>query len=140
MDEIFISYASEDRKRAQILAQALEARGWPIWWDREIPLGQSFDEVIEKALAGAKCVIVLWSAVSVASEWVRNEASEAKRRGILIPVFLEPVDAPLAFRLLNGADLRDWSGDASNAEFVRLVERVTELLAQSGDTSRSGAA
>ena len=140
MDEIFISYASEDRKRAQILDQALEARGWSVWWDREIPLGQSFDEVIEKALAGAKCVIVLWSAVSVASEWVRNEASEAKRRGILVPVFIEPVDAPLAFRLLNGADLREWSGDASDGEFARLVERVSELLAQAGDESLTGKA
>jgi PDZ domain/TIR domain len=89
--------------------------------------------VIERALTRSKCVIVLWSAVSVASEWVRNEASEGKRRGILVPVFIEPVDAPLAFRLLNGADLRDWSGDTSDAEFARLVERVTELVAQASD-------
>lgn len=130
MAEIFISYASENRERAHGLAQALGARGWSVWWDREIPLGKSFDDVIEKALGEAKCVIVLWSAVSIASEWVRNEASEAKRRGILIPVFIEPVDAPLAFRLLNGADLRDWHADANDTEFDRLVERVTELLGQ----------
>lgn len=130
MAEIFISYASENRERARGLAQVLGARGWSVWWDREIPLGKSFDDVIEKALGEAKCVIVLWSAVSIASEWVRNEASEAKRRGILIPVFIEAVDAPLAFRLLNGADLRDWHADATDAEFDRLVERVTELLGQ----------
>jgi TIR domain/PDZ domain len=140
MADIFISYASEDRDRARALAETLGARGWSVWWDREIPLGQSFDEVIEKALRNAKCVIVLWSTVSVVSEWVRNEASEGKRRGILVPVFIEPVDAPLAFRLLNGADLRDWSGDASDAEFARLVERVTELVAQAGDGSPAGAA
>jgi hypothetical protein len=140
MADIFISYASEDRERARALAETLAARGCSVWWDREIPLGQSFDEVIEKALTSAKCVIVLWSAVSVASEWVRNEASEGKRRGILVPVFIEPVDAPLAFRLLNGADLRDWSGDAGDAEFARLVERVTELVAQAGDDSLAGAA
>jgi hypothetical protein len=140
MADIFISYASEDRERARSLAETLGARGWSVWWDREIPFGQSFDEVIEKALASAKCVIVLWSAVSVASEWVRNEASEGRRRGILVPVFIEPVDAPLAFRLLNGADLRDWSGDAGDAEFARLVERVTELVAQAGDDSLAGAA
>ena len=132
MAEIFISYASENRQRARGLAEALGARGWSVWWDREIPLGKSFDEVIEKALGEAKCVIVLWSAVSVASEWVRNEASEAKRRGILIPVFIEPVDAPLAFRLLNGADLKDWQPGAIDAEFDRLVEGVTALLAQTG--------
>jgi TIR domain/PDZ domain len=140
MADIFISYASEDRERARALGETLGAQGWSVWWDREIPLGQSFDEVIEKALTSAKCVIVLWSAVSVASEWVRNEASEGKRRGILVPVFIEPVNAPLAFRLLNGADLRDWSGDAADAEFARLVERVTELVAQAGDDSLAGPA
>ncbi len=130
MADIFISYASEDRARAEALAHALEARGWSIWWDREIPLGKSFDDVIEKALADAKCAVVLWSAVSAASEWVRNEASEAKRRGILIPVFLESVEPPLAFRLLNGADLRRWSGDSEDPEFLRLTERVVELLTE----------
>src|SRR5574342_208411 len=99
MNEVFISYASEDRERARMLAGALGECGWDVWWDREIPLGKSFDEVIEKAIAQAKCVIVLWSAVSVTSDWVRNEASEGKRRGILVPVFIEQVDAPLAFRL-----------------------------------------
>lgn len=142
MADIFISYASKDRARAETLAQALGARGWSIWWDREIPLGKIFDEVIEEALADSQCVVVLWSAVSIASEWVRNEASEAKRRGILIPVFIEAVEAPLAFRLLNGADLRDWHGDSEDAEFQRLVERVTELLTETTmpDARRQGRA
>src|SRR6185312_5635400 len=130
MAEIFISYSSKDVERAQTLADALSARDWSVWWDRKIPLGMSYDQVIEKALAEAKCVIVLWSAVSAASEWVRNEASEAKRRGILIPVFIEQVDAPLAFRLLNGADLSGWRSDDANQEFDQLLERVTELLGQ----------
>jgi hypothetical protein len=137
MADIFISYASQDRPRAQTLAQGLGALGWSVWWDREIPLGKSFDEVIEKELKEARCAVVLWSAASVASEWVRNEASEAKRRDILIPVFLDAVEAPLAFRLVNGADLRDWSGDPADAEFERLVERIGELLAQGPDTSRT---
>jgi hypothetical protein len=139
MSEIFISYASEDRARAQMLADALSARGWSVWWDRKIPLGKSYDEVIEKALAQAKCVIVLWSAVSVASEWVRNEATEGRRREILVPAFLENVNAPLAFRLLNGANLSAWQANAANQEFDKLVERVAELLGQTG-AAASGAA
>jgi len=128
MGEIFLSYASEDRHRAQELAEALGLRGWSVWWDRKIPLGKSFDEVIEKALGESKCVIVLWSAVSTASEWVRNEASEARRRGILVPVFLEAVEAPLAFRLLNGANLSSWQAPIADPEFDKLIERVAELL------------
>jgi hypothetical protein len=135
MSDIFISYASDDRNRAEELAGALSARGWSVWWDRKIPLGKSYDEVIEKALGESKCAIVLWSAISVASEWVRNEASEAKRRGILVPVFLETVDAPLAFRLLNGADLHDWEPRTPHSDFDQLVERVEELLGKRASTA-----
>ncbi len=135
MADIFISYASEDRNKAEELAETLRTRGWSIWWDRKIPLGKSYDEVIEKALSESKCAIVLWSAASVASEWVRNEASEAKRRGILVPVFLETIDAPLAFRLLNGADLHDWQAGTPHSEFDQLVERVAELLGKPQSSS-----
>jgi hypothetical protein len=127
MADVFISYASEDRDRARSVADALSARGWGMW-DRQIPLGKSFDEVIEQQIAAAKCVIVLWSAISVAKEWVRSETAEGKRRGILLPVFIESVTAPLQFRSLNGADLSDWQGESTHPEFQRLSARVAELI------------
>jgi hypothetical protein len=33
----------------------------------------------------------------VTSEWVINEAAEARRRGILIPLLLDDVEVPLEF-------------------------------------------
>ena len=132
MADIFISYASEDRSKARELADILVARGFSVWWDRKIPLGKSFDEVIETALRESRCVVVLWSKASVASEWVRNESAEAKRREILVPVFIESVDAPLAFRLLNGANLSDWYSGLQGAEFDKLIERISELVASIG--------
>ena len=136
MADIFVSYATEDRERARSVAQALEARGWDVWWDREIPLGRLYDDAIEQALAAAGCAIVLWSKTSVASEWVRSEASEAKRRGILVPVFLDTIDPPLAFRLLQGADLTTWEPGSHHEEFEALAQRVSELLAQPRATAR----
>jgi hypothetical protein len=46
MSDIFISYASPDRPRAQVLAEALKAQGWSVWWDRNIPAGTRFAQVI----------------------------------------------------------------------------------------------
>ena len=95
MSDIFVSYASADRDRARAVAQALTEQGWSVWWDRTIPPGKQFDEVIEEALDSARCVVVLWSKASVASQWVKTEAAEAMRRKILVPVLIEDVKIPL---------------------------------------------
>ncbi len=50
MSDIFISYASEDRNRIEPLAKALAAQGWSVWWDREVPFGRDFDEIIEEGV------------------------------------------------------------------------------------------
>ena len=59
MADIFISYASADRERARQLAAVLASQGWSVWWDRTIPPGRTFDQVIEQALQAARCVVVL---------------------------------------------------------------------------------
>jgi hypothetical protein len=102
VSDIFISYSKLDRAKAQVLAKALEQEGWSVWWDPKIPPGKTFDEVIERALDTAKCVVVLWSKKSVLSDWVKTEAAEGKRRGILIPALIEDdVKIPLEFRRWN---------------------------------------
>lgn len=128
MSDIFLSYKSKDQAKAQIIAEALERNGYSVWWDRVIPPGRTFDEVIEEELDAAKCMVVLWSKESVKSEWVRTEASEGKRRKILIPVLIEDVTPPLAFRLIEAAKLIDWDGTLPNPEFDLLVGSVSRML------------
>jgi hypothetical protein len=111
MADIFISYANEDRERTGRLAGALESRGWTVWWDRKIITGQAFDEAIERELETAKCVVVLWSRKSIASEWVRNEAALAAEREVLVPALFERVKLPLEFRRKQTADLVRCDGD-----------------------------
>jgi hypothetical protein len=130
MSDIFISYASEDRERAKVLAQTLEGEGWSVWWDRLIPFGRPFDDVIQENINAAKCVLVLWTANSVASKWVRSEASEAEERNVLIPVLLDrDVDIPLAFKLLQAANLTDWEPGSRHAEYTKLVDQIKALVA-----------
>jgi uncharacterized membrane protein YeaQ/YmgE (transglycosylase-associated protein family) len=129
--EIFISYASPDRATAKALAAALVKEGWSVWWDRAIPPGKSFDEVIEAALAAAKCAIVLWSKTSVTSDWVKVEASEAAKRRILIPVLIEEVSIPLEFRRIQAASLVGWRSTRSHPGFDALLGSVTSILGSS---------
>src|SRR5688572_21509824 len=95
MDDIFISYANEDRDRAAQLAAFLEAEGWRVWWDRRIPAGRSWRSVLEEAVDATRCMIVLWSENSVKSPWVAEEAEEARRLGkTLVPVLLQWGERP----------------------------------------------
>ena len=86
MSDIFISYKREDQPTARQLADALEKEGWNVWWDPKLRAGDHFDDVIEKALNEAKCVIVLWSAGSLQSRYVRDEATLALERNKLVPI------------------------------------------------------
>jgi hypothetical protein len=86
MADIFMSYAKGDRDRARVLAESIERHGWSVWWDRKIPLGTSWDHVIEQEVDAARSIIVLWSKDSIASDWVKTEAREGKARGVLVPI------------------------------------------------------
>jgi len=122
MSDIFISYFHHDRPHAEVLARALEAEGLSVWWDRTIPAGRNFDQVIEEALNATKVVIVLWSRGSVQSRWVLNEAEEAAARNILVPVFIEEkVRIPLAFKRIQAANLVGWEGSQEAPAFQDLV-------------------
>ena len=136
MSDIFISYATADREFAREIAEALSGYGWSVWWDREIPFGESFDRVIERELANARSVIVLWSKVSVDSDWVRNEARRGLSRGALIPARIEAVDLPLEFSNVQTADLTGWNAAHAHPAFDRLVARLKIVL---GDATSSNA-
>ena len=117
MSDIFLSYANEALERVQVLADALEDRGWSVWWDRRIPIGQSFDSVIQRELDAARAVVVVWTHDAVVSRWVRSEAERAAKQGKALPVVMDNVQLPLGASLLQTADLSDWRGETNHAGF-----------------------
>lgn len=128
MADIFISYSSEDRQKVIPVVKALESQGWSVWWDRIIPPGKTFSKVIEDALEDARCLIVLWTETSVASDWVSNEAAEGARRGILIPALLDDIEIPFEFRRIQAANLIGWRGETVHPGFQQLVKAAADLI------------
>jgi hypothetical protein len=126
MADIFLSYKKTDRERVAPIVALLEANGWSVWWDTRIDTGEQWDEVIEREINAANCVVAAWSFESVASRWVRTEASEGLERGILVPVFIDPTKPPLEFKLVQSVYLVGWrggAGDPAGRTLVRAVER-----------------
>jgi len=128
MADIFISYASEDRSRAETIAKALEDQGWSVWWDRTIPPGKTFDQVIEEAITTASCVVVLWSKKSIKSDWVKEESTIGKKRKILVPAKIESIEPPIGFSMIQTADLTDWKAETSHAGFQKLLSAISDLV------------
>jgi hypothetical protein len=129
---IFISYAHEDRARAEQFAARFAAAGWSVWWDRQITGGRHFDKATEEAIAVAKIVVVLWSRASVASHWVRAEAAWALAKDKLLPVRIDDVDSPLQFFHVQTIDLVGLNVTRETPALRHLLAELAQRLGDGG--------
>jgi hypothetical protein len=130
MADVFLSYKREDQARAARLILALQKHRLSVWWDRDLPGGEHWRRSIEAALGAARCAVVLWSHASVGpgGEFVREEATRASARQILVPVLLEKVRPPLGFGELQAIDLSRWRGSARDPFLLDLVAAIRAKL------------
>ncbi|MEJ0060680.1 MAG: TIR domain-containing protein [Terricaulis sp.] len=124
MADVFISYAREDKARADQVAHALQSAGYDVFWDSVIPPGQTWSDFIEAKLGVCKAVIVLWSEASTKSQWVREEARMGREKGKLIPARIDAAATPFGFGEVQTADLSTWRGETEHREWQRLLEAV----------------
>lgn len=127
MASIFLSYDHDDVARAAPLAAALEANGHSVWWDRAIHGGAEFNSEIERAVEESDAVVVLWSANSIQSAWVRDEAGEGRDRGRLVPILIEQVRPPMGFRQYQTIDLSGWNGGRRIPRLPELVDAIDKV-------------
>lgn len=125
---IFLSYAHDDRSRAQLLAAALAERGYTVWWDALIEGGAQFARSIREALEAADAVVVLWSKTSVDSDWVCDEAAQGRDRRRLVPLSLDGSLPPLGFRQYQTIDLARWRGKAASPQIDAIDRAISGAI------------
>lgn len=127
MADVFISYARPDEAKAIAVADALRAAGYEVWRDDELPAHGAYADVIQERLSTAKAAVVLWSSNSMASQWVRAEADEARNRKTLVQATLDGSLPPIPFTQIHCAELSGWTGDLRAPGWRKLLASVTTL-------------
>lgn len=128
---IFVSYARQDAERPKCLGQSLQRAGHEVWWDRHIHGGSRFAAEIDRELAKAEVVLVLWSQFSIHSAWVQDEASEGRDTARLVPITLDASKPPLGFRQYQSIDLSNWNGRGSPADMPLVLAAIQATTAGS---------
>jgi hypothetical protein len=124
MHDAFLSYSQKDLAIAKRIISHLEDAGLDVFWDRNIPIGKTWEKYIEKHLSESLCVVVLWSSNSVDSDWVRAEAVEGVGRGVLIPVAIDRTPHPIRFRSIQAANLVGWDGSRQHEGLDEVIAAV----------------
>jgi hypothetical protein len=131
MADVFLSYSHKDTDFVRDLVKPLEAEGFSVWWDHTIPPGKTWDEVIARGIREAKACIIVWSANSVGSDWVKEEATIAKEGGKYLPIQLGVDQPPMGFRRIQAADLSRWNGNSQDPQWRLLVTEIATLVGTS---------
>jgi hypothetical protein len=126
--DIFISYAHEDRAIAGLLSARFEGAGYSVWWDDGIHAGSDWREALTKQLEGCKALVVLWSPLSAASEWVHREAAFAMERGKLVPAVVRRCRLPSSFSGVQACDLVEWDGNSDHVGWSKLKTAVGDIV------------
>lgn len=83
MRRVFLSYASQDQGKAELLVRWLRDRGMePFWWQDAQQRGNVFVDELERGIARADLFLALLSPHYLTSPWCRHERVLAMQREI----------------------------------------------------------
>src|SRR5262245_56648280 len=133
MAQVFVSYKKEDFETAGRVVTALKENGLSVWWDDSLTAKSAWDAELEREIAAAATVVVLWTPRSVNSDWVRTEAHYGLDRGKLIPVMVEECTLPIAVMLRQTVNLCDWRGERNHRQWRKLLAWIADLAATKPD-------
>jgi TIR domain len=112
LGKIFVSHSSVDKRKVRQLDKRLREDGYETWLDeRELEVGDALAAKISEGVRDAKVVIIVVSAASLDSKWLRYELDIATNRMIdghcrVIPVLIDDVEVPPELDGMLYADMR----------------------------------
>ena len=134
MGYAFISYSTKNQSSADAFRQLLKKYGVETWMaPYDIPAGSEYAEVLYDALTGCACLILLLTADSQSSLWVKKEVNIAVSNcRPLIPVKLENIELNSAMKLyLNDQQIVPVRTlDESNEDVQKVLRSVIAIAGQ----------
>jgi adenylate cyclase len=132
---VFISHGRSAETKVRQAVAALRRSGFEAWSDAELPPHRDFTKVIEEQLTSADVVLVLWSGPAAESQWVRAEADFARERRKLVQATLDGTIPPMPFNQIHCANLTGWRGGATDAQWLKVIESISQLTADGATPS-----
>ena len=143
--EVFISYASKDRKRILDLVDRLESAGVSVWIDQmSIEGATMWSQEIVSAIRNCKVLILAISGNSADSKNVVKElalASEGHKN--ILPVYLESAEIPesMAYQLAGIQRVEFFDGDeeVGQQSVIRALAKLGVTVSEEASTAAAGA-
>ncbi|MCB9112582.1 MAG: SUMF1/EgtB/PvdO family nonheme iron enzyme [Anaerolineales bacterium] len=122
MGHIFISYSRTDKDYVKRLVDALETRGFNVWYDLEMLTGDEWVEHITNRIDACDAFIVVMTKSSEFSKWVRREVLYAMQKDKRIFPLLLQGDLWMLLQDKNYSDVI--GGGLPDERFFRHLESV----------------
>ena len=143
--EVFISYASKDRKRILDLVDRLESAEVSVWIDQmSIEVATMWSQEIVSAIRNCKVLILAISGNSADSKNVVKElalASEGHKN--ILPVYLESAEIPesMAYQLAGIQRVEFFDGDeeVGHQSVIRALAKLGGTVSEEASTAAAGA-
>lgn len=138
--EVFISFADEDRALAERFDGALRESGVPCWiCTRDLWAGSQYPAQIARAINRSRVILVVISKHANRSKWVSREVEVADQAGLsMVPVLsdgCEPGDGlKMFFAGTHGVTILGMSPQTADAEVVRAVRASLAAVRDRGTT------
>jgi tetratricopeptide (TPR) repeat protein len=125
----FISHAKADAKKAQAIAEGLEARGFRCWIaPRDVKAGRSYGDEIIRGIESAKTFVLVLSKASNESAFVAREVERAvsKKKPVLAVRLANVEPAPSLELFVSSTQWIDAFPGKLEPHIGRLAERLAE--------------